>query len=70
MDDCFKVTLTVRVVTFIRLLCPIVYNYVINIVGVKKCISLYGGYSWPDLLCGIKDGCEDVFKAGKFIVNI
>ena len=46
------------------------YNYIFNIVGVKKCISLYGGYSWPDLLCGIKDGCEDVFKAGKYIVNI
>lgn len=46
------------------------YNYIINIVGVKKCISLYGGYSWPDLLCGIKDGCEDVFKADKYIVNI
>ena len=30
------------------------YKYIFNIVGVKKCISLYGGYSWPDLLCGIK----------------
>ena len=46
------------------------YNYIINIVGVKKCSSVYGGHSWPDLLCGIKDGCEDVFKAGKYIVNI
>ena len=46
------------------------YKYIFNIVGVKKCISLYGGYSWPDLLCGIKGGCEDVFRRGKYIFNI
>ena len=47
----------------------IVYKYIFNIVGVKKCISLFGGYSWPDLLCGIKGGREDVFRRGKYIVN-
>ena len=46
------------------------YKYIFNIVGVKRCISLYGGYSWPDLLCGIKGGCEDVFRRGKYIFNV
>ena len=40
------------------------YKYIVNIVGVKKCISLYGGYSWPDLLYGVKHGCEDVVRVG------
>ena len=44
MDDCFKVTLTEGVATFIRLCVPRHYCAEIycNIVGVKKCISLYG----------------------------
>ena len=46
------------------------YKYIVNIVGVKKFISLCGGYSWPDLLCGVKHECEDVVRVGKYIVNI
>ena len=46
------------------------YKYIVNIVGVKKCISFCGGYSWPDLLYGVKHGCEDVVRVGKYIVNI
>ena len=35
------------------------YKYIVyivggkNAVGGKKCISLCGGYSWPDLLCWV-----------------
>ena len=46
------------------------YKHIVNIVGVKKCISLCGVYSWPDVLFGVKHECEDAVRVGKYIVDI
>ena len=53
VGDCFEVTVT---------LCPeaLLCTSILltsweeqNAVGGQNCISLCGGYSWPDLLCGV-----------------